>query len=105
VSPRHGDPLDVSRAQVLAALRRRRGRRRETLDEIAAALAALTAAVERHVAMVEEARWALAARGGDTARLDAYEGTAERLRAELRAAEQRLGAAYRAAGGNPPAPA
>ena len=95
--PDPGDAPEIARAQILAALARRRERRGETVAEVGAALAALAAAVERHAVMVDDVRRAVEAQGGDLAPLQFYDSLMARFRSELRAAERTLADAFRVA--------
>jgi hypothetical protein len=105
VVPNPGDAPTIAPAQILAALARRRERRGETVAEVAAALAALADAVERHATMVEDVRRAVEAQGGDLAPLQFYDSLMARFRSELRAAERTLADAFRVAAQDSAAPA
>lgn len=85
--------------EILAALHRRRERRRESAAGLQEALAALGAATERHLARIRELRDAVEAQGGDLAALQHYDSVMARLRAELRAAETGLAEAFHRAAG------
>lgn len=85
--------------EMVAALHRRRERRRESVKSLQEALAALASAAERHLARIKELREAVESQGGDLAALQHYDNLMARLRAELRAAERGLADAFRQAAG------
>ena len=90
--------------ELVGALQRRRERRRAAAQELQAALARLTAGVERHLERIAQLRSAVEAQGGDLRALRHYDATMARLRAELRAAERSLAAAFEAAAHAPAPP-
>lgn len=87
----------VGMREIVAALHRRRERRRASAAELSAALQHLSSSVERHLARVAELRAAVEAQGGDLSALEHYDTVMARLRAELRAAERSLAVAFSAA--------
>ncbi len=89
----------IGMREILAALHRRRERRRDSVQGIQQALTALATATERHLARVQEVRAAVEAQGGDLGVLQHYDTVMARLRAELRAAERGLADAFRQAAG------
>jgi len=89
--------------EIIAALHRRRERRRESVAALSEAVAALRGGVERHLARMAELRSAVEAQGGDLSALQHYDNIMARLRAELRAAERGLADAFREAAGGPDA--
>jgi chromosome segregation ATPase len=90
--------------EILAALHRRRERRRESVQLLRHALEHLTANVERHLRRIGELRRAVEAHGGDLKVLEHYDTLMARLRAELRSTEKALADVFRAAatGASPP---
>lgn len=80
--------------EILAALHRRRERRRASAQALQQSLAALGAATERHLARIRELRDAVEKQGGDIQVLQHYDNVMARLRAELRAAERGLAEAF-----------
>lgn len=84
----------VGMREIVAALHRRRERRRETAAGLTLALQQLAASAERHLARVSELRGAVEAQGGDLSALEHYDTQMARLRAELRAAERALAVAF-----------
>ncbi len=89
----------VGMRELLAAMHRRRERRRESVAALADAVASLRAQVERHLARSAEVKQAVEAQGGDMAALQHYDNFMARLRAELRAAERSLADAFHDAAG------
>jgi uncharacterized membrane protein YccC len=87
----------VGMRELVAALHRRRERRRETAQDVRAAVERLAAAVERHQERIAQLRAAVEAQGGDLGALQHYDNAMARLRAELRAAERALADVYGAA--------
>lgn len=87
----------VRMREIVAALHRRRERRRVAAAELQHALRHLADAVERHLARIAAVRDAVEAQGGDLRPLQYYDGFMARLRAELRSAERSLAEAFRAA--------
>ena len=85
--------------EILAAMHRRRERRRESVQGIREALQVLASATERHLTRIRELRTAVEAQGGDLGALQHYDNVMARLRAELRAAERGLADAFRQAAG------
>ena len=55
----------VGMREIVAALHRRRSRRRESAEELRQALAVLSAGVERHLERIAELRTAVEAQGGN----------------------------------------
>jgi len=94
----------IGMRELVGALQRRRERRRAAAQELQAALARLTAGVERHLERIAQLRSAVEAQGGDLRALRHYDATMARLRAELRAAERSLAAAFEAAARAPAPP-
>ncbi len=84
--------------ELLAAMHRRRERRRESVGALADAVASLRSQVERHLARIAELKQAVEAQGGDMAALQHYDNFMARIRAELRAAEKSLADAFHEAG-------
>jgi hypothetical protein len=84
----------VGMREIVAAIHRRRERRRESATELSHALASLSAGVERHLKRIEDLRAAVEAQGGDLAHLQYYDNVMARLRAELRTAEHSLAQAF-----------
>lgn len=80
----------VGMREIVAALHRRRERRRQTAADLTGALQHLTASVERHLARVADLRAAVETQGGDLSHLQHYDNVMARLRAELRSAERAL---------------
>ena len=76
--------------EIVAALHRRRDRRRESAAELSNAIQNLSGAVEAHLARIGEVRAAVEAQGGDLSQLQHYDSVMARLRAELRSAERAL---------------
>ena len=93
----------IGMRELVGALQRRRERRRAAALELRAALERLSAGVERHLERVAQLRSAVEAQGGDLRALRHYDTVMARLRAELRAAERSLAAAFEAAAHVPPA--
>lgn len=91
----------VGMRELVAAVHRRRERRRESAAELHAALSQLAGAVERHLARIAQLRDAVEAQGGDLGVLQHYDTVMARLRAELRAAERSLAVAFRDAATHP----
>lgn len=87
----------VGMREIVAAIHRRRERRRESAAELAVAIGELSGAVERHLARIAELREAVEKQGGDLSQLQYYDNAMARLRAELRAAERGLADAFGAA--------
>jgi len=85
----------VGMRELVAALHRRRSRRRQAAEELRAALAGLAAAVEQHCERIAQVREAVLKQGGDLEQLRVYDNAMARLRAELRSAEQAMADAYR----------
>jgi len=79
---------------LVAALHRRRERRREAAGELRAALEGLAASVEHHLACIAQLRNAVEAQGGDLVHLQHHDTVMSRLRSELRAAERSLANAF-----------
>jgi hypothetical protein len=80
--------------EIVAALHRRRERRREAVDELTGALRQLSDGVEAHLARIAKVREAVEAQGGDLSALQYYDNLMARLRAELRAAERSLAVVF-----------
>lgn len=80
--------------EIVAALHRRRERRRATAAELHNALQTLASSVEVHLARVSDLRAAIEAQGGDLSHLQHYDSMMARLRAELRSAEQSLATVF-----------
>lgn len=85
----------VGMRELVAAINRRRTRRREAAAELARALKGLSASVEQHMSRIAQLREAVLAQGGDLAKLSVYDNAMAQLRAQLRAAEQAMAEAYR----------
>ena len=84
----------IGMRELVAALHRRRDRRRATAAELGQALQLLSGSVERHLQRVGELRQAIEAQGGDLSHLQHYDNVMARLRAELRSAERSLADAF-----------
>jgi len=84
----------VGMRELVAAIHRRRARRRGTAAQLSAGVQRLAASVERHLARVAEVRQAIEAQGGDLSALQHYDNMMARLRAELRSAERSLANAF-----------
>ena len=100
--PRGRMPI-VGIRELVAALHRRRERRRDAANELRAALDRLAGSVEDHLARIAALKAAVEAQGGDLAHLQHYDTLMARLRSELRAAERSLADAFAEAahaGGN-----
>lgn len=95
----------VGMREIVAALHRRRARRRESANELRHALGALSAGVEKHLARIAELRSAVEAQGGNLESLQYYDNVMARLRIELRSAERALADVFHAAAGGDGAPA
>jgi len=80
--------------EIVAALHRRRDRRRESAASLTNALRQLSSSVEGHLARIAEVRAAIEVQGGDLSHLEHYDSVMARLRAELRSAERSLAAAF-----------
>lgn len=80
--------------EIVAALHRRRERRREAVDELSAALRQISDGVQAHLARIAKVREAVEAQGGDLSALQHYDNLMARLRAELRAAERSLAVVF-----------
>ena len=101
-APPPGQPADTTDAlprgripavgirELVAAIHRRRDRRRAASAELAEAVRQLSGSLERHLARVAELRAAVEAQGGDLSHLKHYDTMMARLRAELRTAERAL---------------
>jgi DNA-binding FadR family transcriptional regulator len=81
----------IGMRELVAAIHRRRERRRDTVAELAAGIERLAASAEQHLARIAEVRQAIEAQGGDLSALEHHDTTMARLRAELRDAERSLG--------------
>ena len=94
----------VGMREIVAALHRRRERRRASAAELRHAMDRLAARVEHHLERIAELRQAVEAQGGDLSALEHYDNLMARLRSELRSAERALADAFHtaAAGGSPP---
>ena len=94
----------VGMREIVAALHRRRARRREAANELRLALGQLSGGVERHLERIAQLRDAVEAQGGNLESLRYYDNFMARLRNELRSAERSLAEAFHAAaeGGSPP---
>ena len=95
----------IGMRELVAALHRRRARRRESASELRHALVVLSAGVEKHLARIAELRSAVEAQGGNLESLQYYDNVMARLRNELRSAERALAEAFHAAAGGDAAPA
>ena len=84
----------VGLREIVAALHRRRERRREAVGELSSALGRLSGRVEEHLSRIARLREAIETQGGDLKALQFYDGLMARLRAELRAAERSLAGAF-----------
>ncbi|MFI5208239.1 MAG: hypothetical protein ACHQX4_09495 [Gemmatimonadales bacterium] len=80
--------------EIVAALHRRRERRREAVEELGGALRQLSDGVQAHLARIAKVREAIEAQGGDLSALQHYDNLMARLRAELRAAERSLAVVF-----------
>lgn len=80
--------------EIVAALHRRRDRRRASVASLTNALQQLSSSVEGHLARIAEVRAAIEAQGGDLSHLEHYDSFMARLRAELRTAELSLANAF-----------
>jgi hypothetical protein len=80
--------------EIVAALHRRRERRREAVEELGGALRQLSDGVRAHLARIAKVREAIEAQGGDLSALQHYDNLMARLRAELRAAERSLAVVF-----------
>ncbi len=80
--------------EIVAAIHRRRERRRESAAELTNAISELSAAVERHLARITELKEAVEKQGGDISQLQYYDNFMAQLRAELRSAERSLAEAF-----------
>lgn len=87
----------IGMSQLVAAIHRRRTRRREAAGELSHALAKLRDRVEQHIERIASVRAAIEAQGGDLAHLQVYDNAMARLRAELHNAERSLAEAFRQA--------
>ena len=85
----------IGMSQLVAALHRRRTRRREAVAELTRALGSLRDQVELHLERIAGLRAAVEAQGGDISQLQVYDNVMARLRAELATAERAMAAAYR----------
>ena len=85
----------VGMSQLVAAIHRRRSRRREAAGELTQALAKLRERVELHIDRIAAVRAAVEAQGGDLSHLQVYDSAMARLRAELHTAERSLAEAFR----------
>jgi len=83
--------------ELVAAIHRRRERRRRAATELREGIRRLAASVEQHLARVAEVRRAIEAQGGDLSALQQCDATTARLRAELRSAERSLASAFSSA--------
>lgn len=90
----------IGMRELLAAMHRRRERRRESATALAEAIGTLRASVERHLARIAQLKAAVESQGGDMAALQHYDNFMARIRAELRAAEKSLADAFREAAGS-----
>lgn len=86
----------VGMRELVAAIHRRRTRRREAAAELGRALKELARSVEEHMQRIAQVRDAIQKQGGDLANLKVYDNTMAQLRAQLRAAERAMAEAYRA---------
>lgn len=100
-----GDPPDASplprgripaigMREIVAAVHRRRERRRASAAELAHALTNLSSSVESHLKRIADLRATVEAQGGDLSHLQHYDNVMARLRAELRNAERSLAQAF-----------
>lgn len=83
--------------ELVAAMHRRRERRRESVAALGEAMGTLKSSIERHLERINGLRSAVEAQGGDLSALQHYDTVMARLRAELRAAERSLADAFREA--------
>lgn len=93
----------VGMREIVAALHRRRARRRDAVAELRHALERLAGGVERHLERVAQLKAAVEAQGGDLSSLQYYDNVMARLRGELRSAERALAEVFRAAADGVPA--
>jgi len=94
-------PIAVSIDDLATALNRRRERRRRVLLAMREALRGLSEAADRHQRKVADLRGAVEAHGADLSKLQYYDTTMARFRAELRLAERMMAEAFRTAAGGP----
>lgn len=87
----------IGMREMVAAIHRRRERRRSSAAELANGLQQLANSVARHLARVAAVRQAIEAQGGDLSALQHYDTMMARLRAELRSAERSLADAFSSA--------
>ena len=83
--------------EIVAALHRRRERRRVAVADLKDALLHLDDAVRRHLKRIAAVRAVVEAQGGSLAHLQHYDGMMARLRAELRQAEKAMAVVFGAA--------
>lgn len=91
--------------ELVAALHRRRDRRRESAAELFRALSALASAVEWHLERVAEVKRAVEAQGGNLDSLRYYDTMMAKLRAELRFAERSMAEVFSSAASKSAGPA
>jgi chromosome segregation ATPase len=84
----------IGMREIVAALHRRRERRRESAAELTNAIQSLSTSVEAHLERIQKVRAAVEAQGGDLSQLQHYDSVMARLRAELRSAERSLAVAF-----------
>ncbi|MEK6610183.1 MAG: hypothetical protein AABZ35_04610 [Gemmatimonadota bacterium] len=87
----------VGMREIVAALHRRRARRRESANGLRHALGLLADSVDRHLERIAELRAAVEAQGGDLESLQYYDNVMAKLRNELRSAERALADAFHSA--------
>ena len=91
--------------ELVAAIHRRRERRRASALDLQHALSGLASAVERHLSRIAELRSAVEAQGGSLDSLRYYDNVMAKLRAELRFAERSLAEVFRSAASGKEGPA
>jgi hypothetical protein len=87
----------IGMRELVAAIHRRRERRRGAAAELGNSIQRLAASVEQHLVRVAAVRQAIEAQGGDLSALKHYDTMMARLRAELRGAERALAEAFSSA--------
>ena len=85
---------EVGVSELVAALHRRRERRRESVAALQASLRQLGGGVEQHLARIARLKEVVQAQGGDLKALRHYDSLMARLRAELRSAERSMAAVF-----------
>ncbi len=80
--------------EIVAALHRRRERRRAAVDEMRGALRQLADGVQAHLSRIARVREVVEAQGGDLSALQHNDSLTARLRAELGEVERSLAAVF-----------